>query len=295
MPLPARIEMVDSEALIRRRRTAIVYDFDGTLARGNLQEQSFIPDVGMDRARFWAEVKQRTKENDADEILMYMQLMIDKATTKGVKVSEDLLHQHGKQADLFPGLEDGSWFERINKHARTLELGIEHYMISSGIHEMIKGCSIYDQFEHVFASKFVYVDNNAAWPGVAINYTTKTQYLFRINKGVFNHWNNAAINEYTPDHRRPIPFERMIFIGDGLTDIPTMKLLTQKGGYSIAVYDPQARDRDIDTIGKLIADSRVDFVAPADYTKDSQLDIIVKGVLGRIRAQHEGTLFVQVE
>ena len=265
-----------------RKPTALIYDFDGTLAKGNLQEQSFIPDIGMSRENFWAKVKARAKESDADEILVYMHLMIEKAKEKGGGVSAKELCRHGEQADLFPGLGDKTWFDRINQHATDLGLDLKHYILSSGIEEMIRGCPIYDAFHHVFASKFIYEDGKAAWPGVGINYTTKTQYLFRINKGVENHWDDDSINAYTPESKRPIPFHRMIFIGDGLTDIPTMKMLTYKGGHSIAVYDPERTDKDLNKIHSLISDDRVNFVAPANYEENSQLDIIVKGILGRI-------------
>ncbi|MFM1960511.1 MAG: hypothetical protein RL588_2028, partial [Pseudomonadota bacterium] len=167
---------------------------------------------------------------------------------------------------------------------RGLEL--EHHIVSSGIQEMIEGCAIRDAFGQVFASKFIYDAGVAAWPGVGINYTTKTQYLFRINKGINNHWDNDSINGYTPEDERPIPFNRMIFLGDGETDIPTMKMLTHKGGHSVAVYDSKRTDRDLDKIHKLISDGRVEFVAPADYGENSQIDIIVKGILGRIARGH---------
>ena len=265
-----------------RKRTALIYDFDGTLVKGNLQEHSFIPDIGMSHKDFWAEVKARTKESDADEILVYMHLMIEKAKEKNVPVSRKALRKHGEQAPLFPGLGDKTWFDRINQHATNLGLDLQHYILSSGIEEMIRGCPIYDAFHHVFASKFIYEDGEAAWPGVGINYTTKTQYLFRINKGVKNHWDNETINAYTPESKRPVPFNRMIFIGDGFTDIPTMKMLTYQGGHSIGVYDPERTDKDLNKIHSLISDDRVNFVAPANYKKDSQLDIIVKGILGRI-------------
>lgn len=268
------------------KRTALIYDFDGTLARGNLQETSFIPNIGMTKEAFWGEVKTRTKGHDADEILVYMHLMLAKAREKGVQVTAADLQQHGKEAPLFPGLANRSWFDRINKHGADRGLSIEHYIISSGIHEMIDGCSIRNAFRHIFASKFIYVDGAAAWPGVGINYTTKTQYLFRINKGIYNHWDNISINSYTPEDERPIPFSRMIFLGDGDTDIPTMKMLTHKGGHSVAVYDPERNDRDLSKIHKLISDGRVEFVAPADYEEKSQLDIIVKGILGRIAREH---------
>lgn len=264
------------------KRTALIYDFDGTLARGNLQERSFIPNIGMSREEFWTEVKERTKTYDADEILVYMHLMIEKAKEKGIKVSTEELRRNGRDAELFPGLAGKVWFRRINQFASDNGLSLEHYIISSGIDEMISGCPINDAFRHVFASKFIYQDNSAAWPGVAINYTTKTQYLFRINKGIENHWNNEAINAYTPEKVRPIPFERMIFFGDGDTDIPTMKMMTYKGGHSVAVYDDKRTDRDLSKIHRLLSDGRVDFVAPADYSERSQLDITVKGILGRI-------------
>lgn len=268
------------------KRTALIYDFDGTLAKGNLQEQSFIPDIGMSRDEFWSEVKQRTRCHDADEILVYMHLMLDKAKAKGKDVTEAALRQHGREANLFPGLCDRSWFERINTHAASHDLELDHYIVSSGIHEMIDGCAIRDAFHRVFASKFIYIDGKAAWPGVGINYTTKTQYLFRINKGVENHWDNNSINAYMPDAERPIPFDRMIFIGDGETDVPAMKMLTYQGGHAVAVYDPERTDRDLGKIHRLISDGRVEFVAPADYTEKSQLDIIMKGIIGRIARKY---------
>jgi hypothetical protein len=208
--------------------------------------------------------------------------MIAKAKEKGIGISANDFRRHGEGAALFPGLANAEWFLRINQFGAKWGLAVEHYIISSGIEEMIRGCPIFSAFRHVFASKFIYQGCDAAWPGVGINYTTKTQYLFRINKGIENHWNNAAINAYMPECERPVPFNRMIFLGDGDTDIPTMKMLTYKGGHSVAVYDPSRTDRDIDKINRLISDGRADFVAPADYSEKSQLEIIIKGILGRI-------------
>lgn len=264
------------------KKTAIIYDFDGTLAEGNIQEQSFIPNIGMTKEEFWKQVKIKTKENDSDEILNYMYLMITLAQKAKVSFSKQDLALHGSKAVLFNGLKDGSWFERINNYGVKLGLKIEHYILSSGIEEMINGCSIRNHFKSVYASKFIFENEQAVWPAVAVNYTTKNQYLFRINKGVDNHWDNQTINEYMPEGDRPIPFDRMIFIGDGDTDIPTMKMLTYKGGHSFAVYSPKKDHRDISKIHKLISDGRVEFVAPANYTENSQLDILLRGVLGRI-------------
>lgn len=264
------------------KRTAIIYDFDGTLARGNLQETSFIPDIGMSKEEFWDQVKQRTKSHDADEILIYMQLMLEKARLQEKKVTRAQLREHGSRAPLFDGLADGSWFDRINSHAAERGLTLEHYIVSSGIEEMISGCAIAERFRKIYASKFIYDGEDAIWPGSGINYTTKTQYLFRINKGIDNHWDNEAINRFMPENERPIPFERMIFLGDGDTDIPAMKMLTHKGGHAVAVYDPKRSNHDLGKIHRLISDGRVEFVAPADYADRSQLDIILKGIVGRI-------------
>ncbi|WP_396270007.1 haloacid dehalogenase-like hydrolase [Granulicella cerasi] len=264
------------------KRAAMIYDFDGTLAEGNLQERSFIPEVGMTKEAFWAEVKARKQAEDADEILTYMHLMLEKARLAGLAVTKEALRHHGENAPLFPGLAGKVWFERINAFAAQQGIALEHYILSSGIEEMILGCPIADAFEKVFASKFIYEDGEAAWPGVAINYTTKTQYVFRINKGISNHWDNDKLNAFTAESERPIPFERMIFLGDGDTDIPTMRTVTDKGGHSVAVYDPSRTDRDMSKVHRLIADRRVDFVAPADYREKSQLEIIVKGIVGRM-------------
>ncbi|MGY6661306.1 MAG: HAD family hydrolase [Glycocaulis sp.] len=263
---------------------AIIYDFDGTLARGNLQERSFIPDIGMTKEDFWKEVQERAKIEDADEILVYMNLMLRRAA-KSRRFSREELEAHGKKADLFSGLEKGDWFKRINKFGKSKSLNISHYIVSSGIEEMIKGCSISQFFSHIFASKFIYNDDGlASWPGNAVNYTTKTQYLFRINKGIMNTWDHRKLNSFMPEYKRATPFENMIFIGDGDTDVPTMKMLNYKGGTSIAVYEEDEKK-----VHNLIADGRVNFVAPADYREGSPLEIQVKGAVGRIsRSIEEG-------
>lgn len=262
--------------------TALIYDFDGTLSRGNLQEAQFLPELEIDPAHFWGEVERLSQEHDADNILVYMQLMLERAKAKGVRLTRERLQAFGAKLHFFKGLEDGSWFERVNAFADRLGLELAHFIISSGNNEIIEGCPIHDRFDRVFASRFAFEKGIAAWPSVAINYTNKTQFLFRINKGIANVWDHSEINAYTPDDVRPYPFRRMVFIGDGDTDVPTMKMMTHKGGTSVAVYDPERDRRTLDKIDRLIAEGRVDFVAPADYTENSQLDIVVRGILGRI-------------
>ena len=275
-------------------KTALIYDFDGTLARGNMQEVSFIPSVGMGIGDFWGEAEALTKAADGDGILMYMQLMLLHARQNNAPITRDTLREHGQDVKLFDGLKSDltgkGWFERINEKGAEYGLDIEHYIVSAGLEEMIDGCPIRDEFHHVFASKFVYDENGVAiWPAVGVNYTTKTQYLFRINKGVLNHWEHDKINKFMADDDRPVPFERMIFLGDGDTDVPTMKMMHTKGGFSIAVYDPRFNEKDQKKIYSLISEDRVNFVAAADYREGQPLDLIVKGLIGRI-AINAGTM-----
>ena len=275
-------------------KTALIYDFDGTLARGNMQEVTFIPSVGMGIGDFWGEADRLIKSADGDNILMYMQLMLQRARHSEQPITRTLLAEHGQDVKLFDGLKSDltgtGWFERIDAIGAKYGLEIEHYIISAGLEEMIDGCPIRDAFHHVFASKFAYDDHGVAiWPAVGVNYTTKTQYLFRINKGVLNHWDHERINRFTADEDRAIPFERMIFLGDGDTDVPTMKMMHTKGGFSIAVYDPRNSEKDQKKIYSLISEDRVNFVAAADYREGQPLDLIVKGLIGRI-AINAGTM-----
>lgn len=263
-------------------RTALVYDFDGTLAPGSMQEHSFLPDVGQKSADFWERVKAITRDHNVDEILVYMWQMLEAAKAQGKPISKEALRNHGSNLPLFAGVDE--WFQRINQFGNDRGLDIEHYIISSGNYEIIRGCPIFKEFKYIFASKYIFENDHAVWPGMAVNYTNKTQHIFRINKGITNIWDNSQINRFIPLDERPIPFERIVFIGDGETDIPAMKTVRDQGGQSIAVFDPsksrEAKSQAV--LYNLIAENRVSFVAPADYSEGSQLDTTVKGALGRI-------------
>ena len=263
-------------------RTAIVYDFDGTLAPGNIQEHSFLPDHEVDKKVFWERVKALSEKHDCDQILVYMREMLRLAKDKGVPITRDLLRSYGSDIELFAGVE--SWFDRLNQYAANQNLQLEHYVISSGNAEIIRGCQISGHFKQIFASRFIYEDDGTAdWPGLAINYTTKTQYLFRINKGISNSSDNKAINRWIQLDKRPIPFTRMIFIGDGDTDIPAMKMVRHQGGHAIAVFDPNLWEypETQTKLHHLISEDRANYVSPADYSQGGQLDVIVKGILAR--------------
>lgn len=247
-----------------------------------MQQHTLLPELGFtDHTVFWSENKKANRSADGDEILSYMLSLLE----HGIKKPDRALFQrHGEGLPLFAGVLE--WFDHINAFAVCQNLELEHYVISSGLEEMISASPISKYFKHIFASKYRYdADGVAQWPAVSINYTTKTQYLFRINKGVLNCWDDAAVNRWIPMEERPLPFENMIFIGDGDTDIPAMKMTRYQGGCAIAVFDPDeftSSSSSQDKMYNLIAEDRANYVCPADYTSGSQLSVVVKGVLGRI-------------
>jgi len=269
---------------VRGPRTAIIYDFDGTLAPGNIQEHSLLPCyLGVSPSDFWAEVARRKQLHDADEILCYLGLLLEKAKARELPITYEVLKSQGRDTPLFDGVD--GWFARVNAYAETLGLSLDHYVISSGNEELIAGVRIVDQFRKVFASRYAYDSNGlAVWPAVVVNYTTKTQYLFRINKGIENAWENEPVNRWQPMADRALPFERMIYLGDGDTDIPSMKTVHQLGGNAVAVFDPSKwHTTEIqERVQRLISEDRVKFVVPADYRPASQLDVTIRGLLGRV-------------
>lgn len=253
---------------------AIMYDFDKTLCTKDMQEYTFIPSLGMTATDFWAESGKLSKGKKMDGILAYMYLMIDKARSAHIKIQREEFVKLGVDLELYPGVD--SWFKRINQIGDDLGIKVEHYIVSSGLREIIEGSSIYKHFREVFACEFLYDENNVAcWPKNAVNYTTKTQFLFRINKGILDISKDEELNKYTPEDDRPVPFRNMIYIGDGLTDVPCMKLVKANGGYSIAVYTKGKRNK----VESLITHERVDFISLADYSEGSDLDITVRDIL----------------
>lgn len=261
----------------------IAYDFDGTLADGNMQEHQFLPDIGMAAADFWAKVKELTKKHQADEVLVYMNLMLREAGAQGVKVRRDDFKKRGESIILFDGVE--GWFDRLTSYARSKRVRLEHVLISSGNAEIFAGTSIASKFAHVYASKFMFDHHGvAAWPALAVNYTTKTQYLFRINKGAHDLSDNGTVNKFVPKSERAVPFENMIFIGDGSTDIPCFRLVKDQGGLSIAVYKQRARGAH-DKADSYVTDGRVHCVAAANYTEGGELDKIVKAQINAVAAR----------
>ncbi len=262
---------------------AICYDFDGTLAPGNMQEHAFLPKLGITPNEFWTKSNDLAREQQGDRILTYMHLMLKEADHANISMRKEDWAEYGKGIHLFPGTE--GWFPRISEEGRQRGLDIEHYIISSGMREMIAGTPVQRYLKAVFASGFLYNASGVAIaPAMAVNYTTKTQYLFRINKGVLDLSVDAAVNAYVaPDDRR-VPFSNMIFIGDGDTDIPCFRLVKEQGGHSIAVF-PAGDAAKAERVGRLIQERRVHCAAPADYNAGSDLDRRVLAVFDLIAAR----------
>lgn len=261
---------------------AIAYDFDGTLAPGNMQEYDFIPALNMVSKAFWSSVNSLAQQHEMDQILAYMHMMLEEARKAKVAVRKSDFKQFGANITLFPGVAE--WFKRINAYAKSRGVRLEHFIISSGIREMVEGTPICKEFKKVYASGFMFDHNGVAcWPALALNYTTKTQYLFRINKGSLDVHDNSVINTFVPKDQRPVPFENMIFIGDGETDIPCMRLVKDQGGHSIAVYNTNKRGTKKNA-AKLIKDGRATLAAPADFQDESTIDSCVKAIIDKVAA-----------
>ena len=260
---------------------AICYDFDKTLTPDDMQAQGYIQSVGYEVASFWRETNEFAQANEMDSNLSYMYKMVQEAEGNLV-LTKQALADYGSKVALFPGVD--TWFERIRKYGEDHGVIIEHYIISSGLKEMIEGTKIAKDgaFEKVYASSFYYNDRGVAkWPAQVINYTNKTQFLFRISKGVLD-INDPGVNDYFRPEDIRIPFRNMVYIGDSDTDIPCMKLINTSGGHSIGVYDPTTGNKD--KVFKMMADNRIRYFAPADYTEGSELESLLHAIIAKTTA-----------
>ena len=272
---------------------AICYDFDGTLSPKNMQDYAFMDHIKQTPKKFWMESNKFAQQNNADQITAYMYHMLKVAKDNNTEFTKDALSKYGKNIELFKGVD--SWFNRINQYAKSKGIFLKHYIISSGLKEMLEGTKIKKYFTKIFASSFIYDNNNAAlWPAMVINYTSKTQFLFRINKGCENITDNSKINEYVLPENRPIPFRNMIYIGDGDTDIPCMKMVKMQGGHSIAVYNTKKRGKK-EKVLKLIEDGRVNAVLPADYSDSKDIDKYVKSIIDNLATYYATKEFEKVK
>ena len=260
---------------------AICYDFDKTLSPDDMQAQGFIQSLNVDVNEFWQESNTLAKEHDMDNNLAYMYMMATKSYGKQF-LTKEVLADYGSKVALYNGVR--TWFERIRQYGLKQGVQIEHYIISSGLKEMIEGTEMAKNgaFKKIYASAFMFDDKGVAvWPAQAINYTNKTQFLFRIQKGVLD-INDPGVNDYIRPEEQRVPFRNMIYIGDSDTDIPCMSLVNVNGGHSIGVYDPDSKNKD--KVYKMMQHHRIRYYASADYTDGSDLDTVVKQIIQKTAA-----------
>ena len=263
-------------------KMAICYDFDHTLSPDDMQTFSLIPSFGIDAGDFWSESDALAREHLMDKNLAWMFELVKYSKFKGKSLSRDYFKQVGAEVPLYKGVEE--WFTFVNEYAESKGIEVEHYVISSGLKEIIEGTSIAGYFKRIYASSFLYsADGIAEWPAQAVNYTNKTQFVYRINKGVLDVSNDVDLNRSMPDDSKRVPFTNMIYIGDGLSDVPCMKMMRSYGGQAIAVY--QAVNKS--AVEKLLKQGRVDFIYPADYREGTELETTVKNIIRKMAvSQH---------
>lgn len=269
--------------MAKKTKVALIYDFDGTLCEHYMQDYGLIPLVGMKPKDFWPMANKWSADHDADQITGSMFYFLKKSFEEGVTLTREKMKETGKNIKYYAGVED--WFKRISKYGEALDLEIEHYIISAGYEEILEGTKIRKFFKDVFSCSFAYSkDGRPVWPARVVNYSAKTQYLSKINKGLKKN-DDREVNEFLPDEDRPIPYQRMIFFGDGMTDIPAMRMVKDKGGHSVAVYKPRSKSKS--QAIKLLLDNRVSFALPADYSENKELDHVVRTILDKISTERD--------
>ncbi|MDO5298465.1 MAG: HAD family hydrolase [Clostridia bacterium] len=265
----------------KRPVLAICYDFDKTLSPNDMQAQGYIQSVGYKVEEFWDELGREARDNEMDSNLAYMYKMVREAEGNFV-FTKRALQEYGSRVKLFEGVE--TWFDRIRAYGEAHGVVVEHYIISSGLKEMIEGTSIAKRgvFERIYANSFYFNERGVAvWPAQVVNYTNKTQFLFRIEKGILD-INDAGVNDYIPQEQMRVPFRNMVYIGDSDTDIPCMKLVNIYGGHSIGVYDPATMDKT--KVHRMMQDGRIRYFAPADYREGTELDALLKAIIEKTAA-----------
>lgn len=256
---------------------AFLYDFDKTLCTTDMEDYAFIPSLGYTPAEFWGRANAFGWENRMDGLLAYMYTMIQECAVQNIKLDRAFLNHCGESIQLFPGVRE--WFARINAFGESLGVQVEHYVISSGLREIIEGSGIAQKFREIYACEFYYNENgDACWPKLDVNFTNKTQFVYRINKGILDVSRDKELNDSMPDDSKRVPFTNMIYMGDGLSDVPCMKMMRAYGGQAIAVYQASNRQG----VEKLLADGRVDFIFPADYREGMELDRTVRDILRKM-------------
>ena len=258
---------------------AFMYDFDKTLCDQDMQDYAFIPNLNMTSEEFWGETEVFRKKHYMEGILGYMYYMMYKCKEKGIPFTQEYLRSLGKNINFYKGVQN--WFKRINQYGESIGVNIEHYIISSGLKDIIDGSAIKGELKKIFACQYYFDENgNAVWPKIAINYTQKTQYIFRISKGIYDETDNKKVNEKMSE--RVVAYQNMLYFGDGITDIPCMTFVKKQGGVSIALYPKGKKNK----VTNLLLDNRVNYICSADYQEGSDLDSLVKCIIQEMKLSH---------
>ena len=263
--------------MTKRPIVAFLYDFDKTLCTTDMEDYAFIPSLGYTPSEFWAKANGFGYENKMDGLLAYMYTMIRECAAQGIRLDRDYLVRSGEAIELFPGVRE--WFARVTAYGADFGVDVEHYVISSGLREIIEGSGIAHEFKQIYACEFYYDESDlAAWPKLDVNFTNKTQFVYRINKGILDIARDKELNDSMPDDSKRVPFTNMVYVGDGLSDVPCMKMMRAYGGQAVAVYQKSNRAG----VEKLLQDGRVDFIFPADYREGTEFDKTVHNILRKM-------------
>lgn len=259
---------------------AILYDFDKTLSTTDMQNYGFIPALGLTPDEFWGKTGEFSKKTGVERILSYMYMMIYLSKEKGVKLTKELLNSYGKNIVYYPGVE--TWFKRINAFGKKRGVIVEHYLLSSGTKEIVEGCSIAKNFKELYGCEFYFDEKTKEpiWPKLAINYTQKTQYFFRIHKGATDIRDDKKVNV---ESKVRVPYENIIYLGDGMTDVPCMVLVKQNHGHAIAIHPNRSKEN----VKELLKGGRVNFACKANYSEGSDLDETIKTIIESIAINAE--------
>ncbi len=192
---------------------AIVYDFDGTLSPGNMQEQTIFKAYGIDKKKFWAKAQSLVVRRGYEKTLAYLKLLIDEPVFRRSPLTKKKMKELATHIPYYPGVDEG-YFDQLDDFLQALPevreggIALEHYIISSGLQELLEGVSIRKYFKKIYACEYDYQRDRPIFPKLVINDTNKTQFLFRINKGKLKL--SESINQHMPELERRIPFLNMI-------------------------------------------------------------------------------------
>ena len=264
---------------------AIMYDFDSTLSPTDMQAYGFIPKMGMTPAEFWARTGEFSKATGCEKILSYLYTMVEVAKKKGIKLTRSFLNECGRNIQFYPGVT--TWFKRINEYGESKGVKVEHYLVSSGNKEIVEGCAIANEFKAIYGCEFIFdkKSEEVIWPKLAINYTQKTQFFFRVSKGIFDTSDDDSVNQKSATRR--IPYQNIIYIGDGMTDVPVMLIVKNNGGRSIAVFPKGKEDKG----AALWGDGRVNFTSVADYSSGKRLEKILRLIIDSVAIREQIDFF----